>query len=69
MNTSEIFARRLKQARLEAGLTQIQLGKRALTCGKMISDYELGLHVASLETLVFLAKTLNVSTDWLLGLK
>lgn len=68
MQYSEIFPIRLRQARLDAGLLQRELAKKAYVTPGGVSFYESGKRQPSTETLVQLAKVLNVSADWLLGL-
>lgn len=63
------FAARLKQTRLSAGLTRQQLGNKLQLSANGIGQYEIGRREPSLGGLVRLAKILNVSTDWLLGVK
>lgn len=63
------FGERLRQARKTAGLTQAELAERVgLKTYNAIAQYERGINDPSLPTLFRLATTLNVKTDWLLGL-
>lgn len=64
------FAKRLKEARLKAGLTQAELAKKANTTAATISSYESvgGVKKASLDLAMSFAKALNVSLDWLCGI-
>lgn len=64
------FAKRLKEARLKAGLTQAELAKKADTTAATISSYESdkGIKKASLDLAMSFAKALDVSLDWLCGL-
>ena len=65
----ENFAKRLKELRLERGLTHIELSK-ALN-GKItnvaIYYWEQGKRVPKLDALILLAKYFNVSIDYLVG--
>lgn len=60
--------KRLKKRRIELGLSQEELAARLETTQKQIWRYESGEVDPSAETLVRLAKVLNVSVDYLLGL-
>ncbi len=63
------FGLRLRQARKTAGLTQAELAARVgLKSYNPVTQYERGINDPSLPTLFRLATTLNVKTDWLLGL-
>lgn len=50
------------------GLSQEQLAEALSISQKQVSKYERGENYPSAETLKSLAKTLDTSTDWLLGL-
>ncbi len=58
----------LKELRKQKSLTQEQLAKRLWVTKSIVSAYELGTRFPSLDVLVKLAYTLNVSTDYLLGI-
>lgn len=58
---------RLKVARKANRLTQEQLALKVQTTKGTISNYENGHSTPSNEMLVLLARTLNTSTDYLLG--
>ena len=55
--------------RIEAGLTQLQLAKILNTTQRRISYLESGKIEPDLNTLIFIAKYFEVSSDFLLGLK
>ncbi|MCL2061680.1 MAG: helix-turn-helix domain-containing protein [Firmicutes bacterium] len=64
----EIFAERLKELRIEKGLSQMALSK----CFDFISQsaiahWETGDRVPTAEAVVLLAKFFGVTTDYLLG--
>lgn len=61
------FARRLKQARLDAGLTQMEASARSGVPQSGISAYELGTNTTRLSALGTLVDTYDISEDWLLG--
>lgn len=63
-----IFNERLKKSRLKGGLTQEELAKQINISPSAISLYESGEREPNLQTLVTIAKELNVTTDYLLGL-
>jgi transcriptional regulator with XRE-family HTH domain len=64
-----IIAKRLRQARLHAGLSQQTLGTRAgideLSANSRISQYERGIHLPDLLTAQRLAKVLGVPAPFL----
>ncbi len=66
MNT---FSKRFQQLRVEAGLTQSQIAKVLNTTQRRISYLESGKVEPDLNTLIFISKHFEVSTDYLLGLK
>lgn len=70
MSNLTTFAKRLKEARLKAGLTQAQLAKKAHTTAATISSYEsIGIiKKASLDLAMSFAQALDVSLDWLCGI-
>jgi len=61
-----MLSHRLKVARKSKKLTQEQLAIKVQTTKGTISNYENGHSTPSNEMLVLLAKTLNVTTDYLL---
>ena len=64
---SELFAERLKAARLMRGWTQAELAARAGLPATSIAHLEAGSRKPSFDTLRRLAGALEVSTDYLLG--
>lgn len=64
-----VFAKRLKEARLEAGFTQAQLGVQAeideFSASPRINQYERGVHAADYGTAQRLAKALSVPVSYL----
>lgn len=62
-----MLSHRLKIARKSKKMTQEQLAIKVQTTKGTISNYENGHSTPSNEMLVLLAKTLNVTTDYLLG--
>ena len=68
MNVRETFSQRLRQRRLELGLTQKALAAQVYIAWTAISSYERGAGTPCLETLPLLSKALRCSIDWLVGL-
>jgi transcriptional regulator with XRE-family HTH domain len=69
MPTDRNFALRLMLAQEARGLTQTELAKAVGTTKSVICHLLQGKTHPSYETLIELARTLNVSGDYLLGLK
>ena len=63
------FGNRLKELRLQAGLTQKQLAEQLGITKSVISFYELRERTPSPEILVKLAAVFHVSSDFLLGIE
>lgn len=63
-----MLSERLRKARKAKKLTQEQLAQLVKTKKTTISNYETGYSTPSNEMLRDLADSLEVSTDWLLGL-
>lgn len=59
---------RIKQARTERNMSQVELAEAAGLCVPYISDIERGKKCFSVDKLVRIAQVLQVSTDWLLRL-
>lgn len=64
----EVFSKRLKQARREAGLTQVQLANKLGITQSGYSSYENGGREPTLATLANLSKILQRPIDWLVGI-
>ena len=64
----EIFCERLKNLRIEKGLTQPQLAEKIGVSNGMISFWENGVHEPTVAYVIKLAKVLEASSDYLLGL-
>ncbi len=64
----QIIADRIKQARLNKGLSQEELSKQ---CGWLtrarVSNYEKGRRIPAAKDIIAISKVLNVSIDWLYG--
>ena len=63
------FATRLRIARKVAGLTQTLLAKKIGMTQSGYTNYENAIREPTLLTLKSLSQALDVSVDWLLGLK
>jgi len=69
MNVRETVAKRLRQRRLELGLTQTRLAEKIyFATSAPISAYERQAAEPRLDTLCLLSKALHCSVDWLMGL-
>lgn len=66
--TEQVFPNRLKDILKLRGLTHASLGALSGIPASSISHFIHGKRSPSMETLIKLAKTLSISTDWLLGL-
>lgn len=60
------FSERLKQLRIEANLTQEELGEKLYVTRQAISNYEQGRGLPSIDTLCKISTLFNVSLDELL---
>lgn len=65
----EIFAERLKELRIEAGLNQQELAKELGISDAAICRWESCKRIPNIENLVLIAKYFNVSADFLVGLE
>lgn len=65
----DIFAKRLREIRVENELTQKQLAELLQTTDDSIYSWEKGRSQPSIETLRKICVTLNVSADYLIGVK
>ena len=63
------FGAKLKELRLQAGLTQKQLAERIGVTKSVVSFYELRERTPSPEILVKLAAVFHVTSDHLLGIE
>ncbi len=65
----DVFAKRLKELRIEKGLSLDQLAKEINVSHVAIGRWERKLRIPNIEVLISLAKFFNISADYLLGLK
>lgn len=63
------FSFRLREARQHRKIGQTVLSERCGLSGKMIGKYERGERVPSIQTVKTICEELNISADWLLGIK
>jgi len=64
-----VFSSKLRRRRVAKGLTQFELAIRSGVPDRYISRYELGKSLPNTGHLRKLAKALDVTTDYLLGLE
>lgn len=64
-----IFAVNLKNLRIEKGLNQTELAEKLFINKSMISSYEKGTRMPSLDVLMQLTFIFNVSIDYMLGVQ
>jgi len=62
-----LFAKRLKELRVENNLSQNDMAKEFNVRGQTISAWENGLQETNFDTLIKLALYFDVSVDYLLG--
>ena len=69
MSDLTLFSKRLKEARVKAGLTQNELSKISNVTAATISTYESegNIKTPALDKVMNIAETLNISLDWLCG--
>ena len=63
------FKNRFNEILKTCGKTQTQIAKELNVSKQCVNDYKKGKITPSLETLYLLCKCLDVSSDYLLGLK
>lgn len=67
VNFVNLFGKRLKELRKEAGLTQQELGDKLNLTKVSICSYEKGSRMASIETLTDICNLFKVDLDFLIG--
>ena len=67
MELKEIFAERLKQMRVEKGLSQYELAAKLKTSQANIARYEKGVTYPSMELLIAMADLFNMPLDYFFG--
>ena len=63
------FCERLKELRVEKGMTQLSLAQKFNLKQAAISQWESGCREPNLDMVISLARFFKVSTDYLLGLE
>ena len=63
------FAERLKELRLENGLTQDQLAEKIKLSQAAISAYERNKITPTIDAIIILCRFFKVSADYLIGLE
>lgn len=63
-----VFKERFNEVLKSSGKTQTQLAKELNVTKQCVNDYKKGKSMPSIETLYLLCKSLDVSSDYLLGL-
>ena len=63
---NNIFGKRLRELRIEKGISQRNLGKIFNVCNQTVSFWETGSREPDLDTLKSIAKYFDVSVDYLL---
>lgn len=63
------FAQRVKELRIENKLSQAKFAELCNVKQSCISKWERGETLPDIETLISISEVLNVSTDYLLGIK
>ena len=66
---NEIFSNRLKELRMEAGISQRTLANAINATQKAVDFWEKGINEPKLSFLIKLAQFFNVSIDYLAGLE
>lgn len=64
----KVLGDRLKEVRVERGLTQRQVAEALGVAQNSIAGYETGARVPSIDVLIKFCKFYQVSADYLLGL-
>lgn len=64
-----MYGQRIRELRLEKGLTQAKLAEALNTTQRNISKYEMEVLDLSTETVVKICKYFGVTSDYLLGLE
>ena len=63
------FGKKLRELRIEKGLSQRRFGELFNVCNQSISFWETGSREPDLDTLKRIAEYFDVSVDYLLGLR
>ncbi|MBO5571552.1 MAG: helix-turn-helix transcriptional regulator [Ruminococcus sp.] len=63
-----MFYERVKELRNSLGINQVEFSKKIGVTKQCVSNWENGYIQPSIDTLITIAKTFSVSTDYLLGI-
>lgn len=63
-----IFGKRLRELRLDMGISQKKLGDILEVCNQTVSFWETGSREPDLDSLKKIAKFFDISVDFLLGI-
>ncbi len=64
---SKVFGERLKELRVQEGLSQLEMAKLLGTSQASLSKWENDVQEPCIEDIVKICNTLNVSCDYILG--
>ena len=64
-----MYGQRIKELRIEKGLTQAEFAKILNTTQKNISKYELEKLDLSTDIIILICRNFNISADYILGLE
>ena len=65
---NQIIANRIKEIRVEAGLSQSAFGEKLFVSQDTVSLWETGKALPGAEQIIAICKIFSVSSDYLLGL-
>lgn len=65
----ELIAKRIKEIRIENKLSQVKFGEILFVSQDTVSLWEQGKSLPSTEYIIAIAKTFNISADYILCLK
>ena len=68
MFSKELFGQRLRECRIQAGETQVQLGEILSIHKSRVSAMEKGINTTTAEKIALICEHYQVSSDYLLGL-
>lgn len=69
MKVNEIFAKRIREVRKESKLNQVEFAQRCDVKQSCVSKWERGATLPDAEMLATICRVLDVSADYLIGLK
>ncbi len=64
----DVIAKRIKEIRLESGLSQIEFGHKLSVSQDTVSLWETAKSIPTTEMVIAICKTFNCSSDYVLGL-